>query len=718
MHSLTGSYGVSGHASNDFLPRGYVNFTATDPESKQFYGYGKRSDNSSFDLAATLYDDATGGYKTYLRGTYTKTRLTSLIRSYSSSNFVSQDSTENLPYNPYERKITAYLSSYSGAIPQSNGNPLSLTGVLNTWDTITIATGSTALLHISDGSELSLGSTASQTELSLKSLAYSDDNNLVSKVSLFLGLGEVWVEAPHLRTETDSASDFSIQTDSAVAAVRGTVFGVTKDALLGVTKISLKVGKLEVTKFVMNPVDNSTAEQSFNSSNGFSTTATGWFVLNGSGSFMVVPDEGQPVRLDGITNFNVGWIIPPTSTGSVTPSEIEKKIHHPRFSPGYRPKADKISFTGGILSVTFDNPGADSYYLSFGTGEIDANEPFPVVDPNLSHLGLLPTSGPVIITGAFAPASWPQQRTYALRICSNGVCSAPDIKVLGGDQFVFDGIGEKEETVITAVTTTLALCPNDPAQPGFWADHCLTGTNSGLVAYAPYDSAMIGIYYNNGTSTSTLAESRNSLDDITYRLYDINSNKFVDNISWTSSVPLYYGVLSLSKFAQPSIYQWGSTKWIFLDNNNSSPSLSDSLSYNLTSLSLGNKFSIEMSVRGAALKRTGDTYQLFEYGSETSNLIKLKITPTGIFYWSGTADISSVPLDNNVFYKLIYHYNEDNGSATVYFEIKDKNNKSKFTSPTIHGIKPPTDGDLYVWSSNNSQKQWNDIIDYVKIFKN
>lgn len=27
--------------SNDFLPAGYVNFDATDPESHQFYGYGK-----------------------------------------------------------------------------------------------------------------------------------------------------------------------------------------------------------------------------------------------------------------------------------------------------------------------------------------------------------------------------------------------------------------------------------------------------------------------------------------------------------------------------------------------------------------------------------------------------------------------------------------------------------------------------------------------------
>ena len=70
----------------------------------------------SFDVASVLYDDKTGGYKAYVRGTYGKERLASLVRSYSSSDFVSQDSTENLPYNPYERKITAHLSSLSGSV--------------------------------------------------------------------------------------------------------------------------------------------------------------------------------------------------------------------------------------------------------------------------------------------------------------------------------------------------------------------------------------------------------------------------------------------------------------------------------------------------------------------------------------------------------------------------------------------------------------------------
>ena len=256
-HSLTGAYGVSGYVSYNFLPSGYANFEATDPESKQFYGYGKTlsPENPTFDVAAVLYDQVTGGYKTYIRGTYDKQRLASLVRSYSSSNFVSEGSIEDLPYNPYDRKVTAYVSSFSGTIKIGNTSytsPLTFTGELNSGDKITVATGSTALIHISDGSELSLGSTTSETILSLDSLTYNDDNNLASRVSLFLSLGEIWVEAPHLRTETDSESDFRIQTDSALAAVRGTVFGMTKTGSLitGTTSIALVSGKLEVAKIL------------------------------------------------------------------------------------------------------------------------------------------------------------------------------------------------------------------------------------------------------------------------------------------------------------------------------------------------------------------------------------------------------------------------------------------------------------------------------------
>lgn len=151
---------------------------------------------------------------------------------------------------------------------------LSLTGELNAGDTVTVAAGSRALLHISDGSELSLGNAVNQTVLALSTLEYQDDNNLVSRVALYLKSGEVWTEAPHLRNQDSSTSDFSIRTDTAVAAVRGTVFGIQSSST-GVTDISLVFGKLEVTRITANAAGDILSQQSFVASNGFSTTATG-----------------------------------------------------------------------------------------------------------------------------------------------------------------------------------------------------------------------------------------------------------------------------------------------------------------------------------------------------------------------------------------------------------------------------------------------------------
>ena len=510
-----------------------MNFAATDPENKQFYGYGKLTDDTAFDLAAALYDDLTGGYKTYLRGTYQKDRLTSLVRSYSSSSFVSQDSTEDLPYNPYERKVSAFVSSYSGvvAVANSAGNTLSLTGELNSGDTIIVGTGSTALLHISDGSELSLGSTTSETKLELSTLVYNDDNNLASKVSLLLSLGEVWVEAPHLRTETNSASDFSIQTDSALAAVRGTVFGMSRDTL-NKTNISLASGKLEVAKLDMNGISTKFTD-------GFSAASLTGFVLEGIGtsqkSSMIVREGELPITLNGITNIiPLGVPPPPTSTGTLSPTEVKTKIHRPPFSLGFRPKADKISFsTGavvgamadivnntGILSVTFKNPGATSYYLSFGTGIIDPNRPFPKDDPNPSFTGSLPDTEIVTITGVFAYLPDVKKRTFVLRICMDKKCSAPEIKVLGGDVFAFDNFREwgKRQTD----------CPTNPAEARFWTKDCLIGENKGLVAYAPYNdftNADVRLYgargiWDRGT-TENLIDHSQSVD------YSSSTNAFL-----------------------------------------------------------------------------------------------------------------------------------------------------------------------------------------------
>ncbi|PIQ42153.1 hypothetical protein COW06_00615 [Candidatus Gracilibacteria bacterium CG12_big_fil_rev_8_21_14_0_65_38_15] len=663
MHSLTGAYGVSGYVSNNFLPSGYVNFRATDPESNQYYGYGKLTDNTSFDVAAALYDETTGGYKAYVRGTYPKERLSSLIRSYSSSNFVSQDSTEDLPYNPYERKVSATVSSYSGTVKVTDdtGASLSLTGELNSGDTITVATGSTALLHISDGSELSLGSTTSETILELTSLKYSDDNNLASKVQLLLSLGEVWTEAPHLRTETDSESDFSIQTDSAVAAVRGTVFGVSRSNT-GETALSLASGKLEVDKIISggNPVPF-TQE--------FFPTATEGFVIDGSQSYMVVTDENHPIKLDGIIVDSPGLI----DIAPITPSDIENKIQRPPFSLGYRPKAESISFTRttnkqashllGTLAVMFYNPGADSYKLSFGTGEVtDNSNPNPVLTGSLT-----PTAGLITVTGSFDyiynstttdSISLPVKRTYSLRICYRGQCSAPEIKTLVGATFAFDNFKTWGERAKICTKNMPIFCeePN-------------------LVAYAPYD-----------------------------RLGDFKMYR-------PGSLPLTYSSGGYLQFNSAN-----SVSGVIVRSS------SGFLKYDIDSLDLGSNFSIEMSVRGSALKRISTTAHLFALGSNEEYLSQLSfgIYNNSFIAIKGANTILSIGTQSSLsfiildkFYTLKFNFIENGTKIQVLLD------GTLLNTLDISGWNYPyaNINNLKVGTSLNKINAWGDTINYVKIYK-
>lgn len=128
----------------------------------------------------------------------------------------------------------------------------------------------------------------------------------------------------------------------------------------------------------------------------------------------------------------------------------------------------------------FQKSGSKFLLSSFGTNKIDSDKVFPIIDPNPSFTGSLLNSGIVTITGAFAYLPTIQQRTFVLRICVDTKCSAPEIKILGGDVFSFNTFGTFGKTT--------SVCPSNPADARFWTSECLVGENAGLVAYIPYDT--------------------------------------------------------------------------------------------------------------------------------------------------------------------------------------------------------------------------------------
>jgi ferric-dicitrate binding protein FerR (iron transport regulator) len=184
-----------------------------------------------------------------VRGTYIATlAIPSLIKGYNSTSFVVDGGTDTLPYNPTERSVTATIVSASGAV---SINPTkSLTSLLVLGDELTVGTGGLASIKISDGTELSLGSPTNVSVLKISELQIKDDRGLFTRVRLILSSGQVGARVPELRVRDGNRSDLEIESGGAVAAVRGTIFGVNAGDGAATTPryITLLAGSLETQR--------------------------------------------------------------------------------------------------------------------------------------------------------------------------------------------------------------------------------------------------------------------------------------------------------------------------------------------------------------------------------------------------------------------------------------------------------------------------------------
>jgi len=159
------------------------------------------------------------------------------------------------------------------------------------------------------------------------------------------------------------------------------------------------------------------------------------------------------------------------------------------------------------------------------------------------------------------------------------------------------------------------------------------------------------------------------------------------------------------------------------------------LQYNLAPLGIGSNLSIEMSVRGAALKRGWGPNFLFQLDNGLYSYIYNNYL-TFWYYNSGYRNIkyinlSSVSLNPNDFYRVIYKVTGGIVNTTSILEIRNSDNNivpgaissSDGTSLSVTGLS-----NMYVWSRNNDTNsfsalcsviscQWNDIIDSVKLYK-
>jgi hypothetical protein len=186
-----------------------------------------------------------------------------------------------------------------------------------------------------------------------------------------------------------------------------------------------------------------------------------------------------------------------------------------------------------------------------------------------------------------------------------------------------------------------------------------------------------------------------------YKLNKTNGWSISWNVSsWVSNNGMYLDstlrwITQINK-RKSLVEVWGE-RWIYLDNTGSD----DSLSYNLSSLELWDDWAIEISVRGEDLRKRSaddyDTYYIFwspwefsvynyRWLSRVYDWIRAEINTLNINSW-----YQSIILTPNRFqiWSLINNHNKD----------LDISNTIK------------------LWVARSDTKQWNWIIDYIKIFK-
>lgn len=614
-HDEVNAFWVHGFITSETLPNKYLNFVPVDIKTNQYYAFWKTIDNSGFEIAWVLQKD--GNYISKVYGDYTwETGPYNLIREYNGPSFVADESPINFPYNPDEKLLTAKVGVFSGSV-SINGTSLSdkatiTSTILRLGDTVKVGPWDFATLYFSDGSMSTLWDITLESELVLANMTFVEDNNLYTQIKLALKVGSLWTSAAKL----DSKSSFEVYTTDTSAAVRGTIFGVTKE--VSGTTITVEQGKVEVKKisfaWLWDFADLITAinDQSYTSltinglpPNPLITTQIGW-------NWILIEPTGTPIWVTITSTNSFEWTKTYDYDESVKLKEKEEKE---------------------INNKTFiTNSGAETESIQEAALTLWEN------------------------------------------ILREGGCENEDQIYLGWECI------DKELSI------------DDDYE---------------LVAYAPYNGTWDILLYSSNPITT------HSGSVLTNTCYPNYSSSFQSNFSScglnTTDYSPYTFDVGNSYFSTPTI-PWFKG-WIFLDNYSGDGA--DYLKY--TWLSLWSDFAIEMSVRGAALKRIWDKYYLYSNWAWNNNIIidaswNLKL-------YDGTSkQIEStsinIPTDNyNNFYRVIYKKDWSD------VELKIVSHTWSTVSSVQWTWSNDLWNDLYIWSKKDKTNQWNDIIDYVKIYK-
>ncbi len=665
---------------------------------------------------------------------------------------------------------------------------------LVTGDTIKAWTGSSVNIYFSDWSKSYLWDSSRASELNLTNMSYKQDSNLFTKIKLVLNVWTLWTAASKMNTNSDF-DVYSNDTVAAVRwTIFWVTVTQRTSSLKASTNIVVKQWDVQVNKLIgtntlctqaREPIKSDSLESAIKNEDSSDTAA--WTVTNiywscpinlpwTIDSDHIKVSSGENPKWMKSDNASATWVV---STGAIisipwnTTSQTNitnwdfsfnaadykikliSSTNTPPFSPQYRNFQAKIRVDKKLLNhftyfklndidnIRFSDINLINtwtYIFTWGLRKFNCyifGWDITCGSNNLQQI-LLNNSWKFELKACKKNPKWEEICSKSLNLkVPNGLmnyspkCLNP--KPTFGDEQVDDslcdkwyelvgyaGYNEEKELYTNGANITKNYWYIDNrVDPNTWI-------RSNLWNISPLETLNWWLFFESWKSSWTPIPGIEYIGTSSNMLF-VQNNYTFPTWSWFLAWATYLGNSFLSNVWTQKV------SWIFLDNNNDS-SQNDFLKYDISPLSLSwSDFAIEMSVRGAALKRPSWWYVLFDIPWVSPwNWFRLSTYNTEWLYlwqhsFGGNNQIISLlqinskitNSDSNKFYKVIASYINNQAKIEIY-DWENKILESSQYTGWVTSINPWTLNNLYIWNYNYSgtyQYQWNDIIDYVKIYR-
>lgn len=719
VHSYEDSntFWVSGFITDLNLPKEYISYLPIDPKTNQYYWYAKLKSDKWFQIASVIQDKY-GNYESIVKWNYKwDGGMYDLVREYAWPNLISNKSKTYFAYNPAQRVLVWKIIDFSGSVSINWDSNDLFKKTLREWTKILVSTWWYAKVYLSDGSELYIWDNSKQTDLTLSKMQFKKENNKFTSIKIALNLWTIFSKAPNL----DDDSDFEIYTQDAVAAVRWTVFWLSRDNNSNSwTSIALIEWKIEVKK-IKDRYEK--WEYEFKNLDYFNEIP--WVM---SWSWIIEVNKLEQEKWISINNPSCktnckSWINSNTWALNNISKDIKQEVIE--------------NFPKTIKNIELPNPqiNTNSWMIYFFEEGDEAKKQLLKTIKNAKKLVL-------------TSYTWAQ---YELQ---NNWRDKNNLEINGNTTFN----DESKYTDINENNFSIQFCSESDCSKEIklsaWVDINKTDTDYSIftswydtLLEADYDNFDINSYWGSGSIWTTnwynLSWTWNFTDSFKkkfpFQSFDLPS------FSWKSinscKPVLIWNVLENDKCSDTwqIINTWWlyydyknkialyntwliNYKWMFLDNNSNN----DYLKYKLDNNTFSWKYIIELWVRGADLQRLWSiNYNLFNltWGSSTKylklwtfGLINNLYTqfsfpfpfpfPSSISIWTLTT------LNSDNFYRVLVKSNWDSWELAIF------NYDWKYmTGALINWSMNFNDNTIYVWSDAFNKNQWNWIIDYFKIWK-